>query len=173
MPKSSRTIFTGHVIKLNVERVTLPNGNETELEIIHHPGGIAIIAIDAGKRICLLRQFRHAAGEWIWEIPAGKIEPKEDKLATAKRELLEEAGVTASTWHALGKTISSPGVFTEIIYLFSASDITFGQIEHEPEECIEIHWFTMDEIRNMIKAGEIYDAKTVVAMHLFSLKGNQ
>jgi len=169
MLKSSRTIFTGHV-KLNVERVVLPNGKETELEIIHHPGGIAIVVIDAEGRVCLLRQFRHAAGEWIWEIPAGTIEPSEERLNSAKRELLEEAGVTASTWHELGKTISSPGVFTEIIYLFSASDITFGQTEHEAEECIEIHWFTMDEIRNMIVKGEIYDAKTVVGIHLFSLK---
>ena len=82
-----RTVFRGRVITVNVETVRLPNGHVTDLEIIHHPGGAAVVAIDAAGRVCLIRQFRHAAGGWIWELPAGKLEPQEPPLETARREL--------------------------------------------------------------------------------------
>ena len=77
------TVYGGRVITVNVETVRLPNGHVTDLEIIHHPGGAAIVAVDAEQRVCLIRQFRHAAGGWIWELPAGKLEPNEPALATA------------------------------------------------------------------------------------------
>jgi 8-oxo-dGTP pyrophosphatase MutT (NUDIX family) len=98
-------IFSGRVLQLNVERVKLPNGSTADLEIAHHPGGAAIVAIDDQQRVCLLYQFRHAAGGWIWELPAGKIDNKEPPFDTAQRELTEEAGMTASNWQSLGDCV--------------------------------------------------------------------
>ena len=97
-------VFTGRVIEVNVERVQLPNGTIADLEIIHHPGGAAIVALDDSNRICLLRQFRHAAGGWIWELPAGKIDNREPPLDTARRELEEEAGMAAGSWRRSATT---------------------------------------------------------------------
>jgi len=90
-------VFTGRVIEVNIERVELPNGTTASLEIIRHPGGAAVLALDAETRVCLLRQFRHAAGGWVWELPAGKIDNREPPLQTAQRELEEEAGMAAAT----------------------------------------------------------------------------
>ena len=86
-------IYRGKIIQLNLETVALPNGKEIELEIVHHPGGVAVLALDNAGRLCLIRQYRHAAGGWLWEIPAGKLEAGEAPELTAQRELLEEAGV--------------------------------------------------------------------------------
>ena len=119
-----QTVFTGRVITVNVETVRLPNGHVADLEIIHHPGGAAIVALDAEQRVCLIRQFRHAAGGWIWELPAGKLEPAEPALETAKRELVEEAGVEGYVWVSLGDYVSSPGVFTETVKLFMVHGLT-------------------------------------------------
>ena len=109
MAPRSRRIHEGRAVHLDLERVLLPNGHEVELEIVRHPGGAAVVAVDDGGRICLLRQYRHAAGGWLWELPAGKLDEEEPPLATARRELAEEAGVSAAEWTPLGRMISSPG----------------------------------------------------------------
>ena len=150
-----KTLYTGRVITLNLETVKLPNGHVADLEIIHHPGGAAIAALDDEGRVCLLRQFRHAAGGWIWELPAGKLEPAEPPLHTAQRELLEEAGREADNWLALGSYVSSPGVFTEVVHLFLATGLRKGNISHEPAEAIEIHWIDFDEACARALNGEI------------------
>src|ERR1700683_4579754 len=115
-----RTVFTGRVIRVNVETVRLPNDHVAELEIIHHPGGAAAVALDRDRRVCLLREFRPAAGGWMWEPPAAKLEPNEPPLATVQRELTEETGFTASQWLALGPYLNSPGGVTETAPLFLA-----------------------------------------------------
>src|SRR6478752_7189290 len=102
--------FQGRVIKVTTDDVTLPNGHRATLEIIHHPGGAAIVALDAQKRVCLLRQHRHAVGGYLWELPAGKLEPGEPPMTTAQRELIEEAGMEATEWSSLGVCTPSPGV---------------------------------------------------------------
>ncbi len=169
MPTEIKTVYTGKVITLNQERVTLPNGRQCELEIVHHPGGVAILAVDAQQRICLLRQHRHAAGGWLWEIPAGKREPGEEPDITAARELTEEAGVRAGKLKSLGRIIPSPGIFTEIIYLYLATELTPVEQAHEEHEVIEVHWFDKSTIEAMVRAGEIYDGKTVSALYYWSL----
>ena len=160
-----KKIYSGPVFDLQQEQVDLPNGVSCELDIIHHPGGVAVVAINEREEICLLRQYRHAAGSWIWEIPAGKIEPDEAHALTAKRELVEEVGVDASDWTYLGKTLCSPGILTEIIRLYLAKSLLPAQQELEAAEVIEVHWFSLDQIRSMVKAGDIIDAKTLVALY--------
>ena len=112
-PERQTEHFRGRVIRVTTDEVTLPNGHRTTLEIVHHPGGAAAVALDAEQRVCLLRQYRYVAEGWVWELPAGKLEPAEAPLATAQRELVEEAGVSARHWRSLGVCLSSPGVFTE------------------------------------------------------------
>lgn len=106
MTEAIRTVHVGRVLTLNLEQVKLPNGSIAELEIAHHPGGAAIVALDAANRICLLRQFRHAADGWITELPAGKLDGGEPPLECARRELAEEAGVAARRWDHLGQFFS-------------------------------------------------------------------
>jgi ADP-ribose pyrophosphatase len=162
--ESVRNVFTGRVITVNVETVRLPNGHVAALEIIHHPGGAAAVAVDAGGRVCLIRQFRHAAGGWIWELPAGKLEPHESPLATARRELLEETGCSARLWSALGACLSSPGVFTETVHLFLARELEPGALAHEASELIEVRWLDLEAACARVLDGDICDAKTALGL---------
>jgi len=160
---SEKLIYRGRVIKLNFEKVELANGVTCELEIIHHPGGVAVVALNSKQEICVLRQY-HAAGGWLWELPAGKIEKEEAIELTAKRELIEEAGMRANRWNYLGKTFSSPGVFTEIIHLFLAEDLDSCAQSLDEEEVLQVHWFSLQKVLSMIQSGDIIDAKNVVGV---------
>ncbi len=159
-----RTVFHGRVIQVNVETVRLPDGHVTDLEIIHHPGGAAVVAIDDAGRVCLIRQFRHAAGGWIWELPAGKLEPDEPPQETARRELIEEAGCEARSWRSLGPYVSSPGVFTEIVHLFMAQGLSSVKMAHEAGELIEVHWVDLQAACRRALDGDINDGKTAVGL---------
>ncbi len=161
---SLRNVFKGRVIEVNVERVQLPNGSVADLEIIHHPGGAAVVAINERNEVCLLRQFRHAANGWLWELPAGKIDNREPPLETAQRELEEEAGVLAQRWESLGDLVSSPGVFTEIIYLFLARDLRATAASPEEHEVLEVHWKPLEEVVRMAASGELRDGKSLVGV---------
>ena len=159
-----RTVFRGRVLTVNVETVRLPNGHVAELEIIHHPGGAAIVAIDSSGRVCLIRQYRHAAGGWVWELPAGKLEPQEPPLETARRELSEEAGTTAQSWRSLGIYVSSPGVFTEIVHLYLARGLDSVKMTHEAAELIEVHWIELEDACARSLHGDINDGKTALGL---------
>lgn len=161
---SIKPVFSGRVIQVNIERVELPNGNVADLEIIHHPGGAAVVAIDEEQKLCLLRQFRHAANGYLWELPAGKIDNKEPPLQTAHRELAEEAGVQAAHWESLGDYSSSPGVFTEVVHLFLATDLAPATRGHEEHEVIEVHWKPIGEVLRMAVEGQIRDGKSLVGI---------
>src|SRR5262245_9043983 len=139
------TYFRGRVITVTVDDVILPNGHHAQLELVHHPGGAAVVAIDAEDRVCLLRQYRHAAGDWIWELPAGKLEPEEPPRVTAQRELIEEAGVSGKDWSALGRLLSSPGVFDEVLHLYLATGLEPAAAQPEPSEVLEVHWVPFEQ----------------------------
>ena len=158
------TYFRGRVITVTVDDVILPNGHRAQLELVHHPGGAAVVAIDTEDRVCLLRQYRHAAGDWIWELPAGKLEPNEPPLDTARRELVEEARVSGRDWVSLGKILSSPGVFNEVIHLFLATGLEPASAQLEPSEVLEVHWMPFDQACQKAADGTITDGKTAVGL---------
>lgn len=164
MTEVVRVVFRGKVIHVSHDKVTLPNGAEAELEVVHHPGGAAAVALDTAGRVCLLRQYRHAAAGWIWELPAGKLEPQEPPQATASRELEEEAGRRAQRWQSLGVILSSPGVFDEKIHLYLARDLSDVATNHEEHESIEVHWLPFEQALGMAQSNEIMDGKTVIGL---------
>jgi 8-oxo-dGTP pyrophosphatase MutT (NUDIX family) len=157
---STKEIYRGRVVRLNIEEVELPNGHRLPLEIVHHPGGAAVVALDADRRVCLLRQYRHAADGWVWELPAGKLEPGEPPAVTARRELAEEGGIAAHRWLELGRYFSSPGVFTEVIHLYLATNLERASAERESGEVFEVHWIPLEEALSWVDIGKIDDGKT-------------
>ena len=161
---STRWQYRGQIVDVVAETAHFPDGREAELEIVRHPGGSAVVAIDDAERVCLLRQYRHVAGGWIWELPAGKRDGLEDPAETARRELEEEAGVRARDWRSLGHTLSSPGVFTEVVHLYAARALQPGLLAHEPLEYIERHWIPLATALAWAASGEIYDAKSVIGL---------
>ncbi|MEJ0086606.1 MAG: NUDIX hydrolase [Pseudomonadota bacterium] len=159
-----KMIYDGRVIKVSVDTVDLPNGMRVPLEIVRHPGGAAVVALDARNRVCVLRQYRHAAGGYIYELPAGKLEPGEPPEATIKRELAEEAGMYAAQWQSLGAYFSSPGVFTEIIHLYLATGLEPVAARPEADEVFEIEWWPLDQAVERARSGELADAKTIIGI---------
>ena len=164
MAESIRNVFQGRVLTLNLEQVRLPNGRVAELEIAHHPGGATVVAVDADGRTCLLRQFRHAAGGWLDELPAGKLDGGEPPLECARRELAEEAGVVARRWDKLGEFFSSPGVLTEVIHLFLARDLETTDARPGEHEVFEARWVPLDEAVALAASGQLRDAKTLIGL---------
>lgn len=162
--ESSTTIYQGAVVTLTIDRVVLPNGNLSELEIVRHPGGVAIVAIDEEENVCLIRQYRHAVQEYIWEIPAGKREQHCSAQQCAMRELREEAGREAQDWVALSPILSSPGVFDEVIFLYLARKLHAVPMALERDECLVPHWLPLRQACMWALSGEIQDAKTVIAL---------
>jgi 8-oxo-dGTP pyrophosphatase MutT (NUDIX family) len=163
-PDQQTLHYSGRVIRVTTDAVTLPNGHHALLEVVHHPGGAVAVALDAEERVCLLRQYRYVADGWLWELPAGKLEPSEPPLHTAQRELAEEAGLAAREWHSLGMVLSSPGVFSERLHLFLATGLSPAAMAHERAEVIEVHWLPLEEACRWALDGTIADAKTALAV---------
>jgi len=163
-------IYEGRIVNLSIEEVTLPNGATTRLEIMQHPGASAAVPLFADGTITILRQYRHAVGGWLWEIPAGKLDkPGEDPLACAKRELEEEAGLVGDRWHKLGSIYTTPGFCDEIIHLYLVRDLREVSTRHEADEVIEVHRMKLTEALAKIPAEEIQDTKTVGALQATAL----
>ena len=164
----SRQIYRGRIIDLRLERVSLPNGHSVELELMHHPGASAVAAVDDAGHVVLIRQYRHAAGGYIWELPAGILaSPDEPPAACAARELREETGLVAAELRHLGTIFTTPGFCDERIHLFLARQLTEDAHAHEDDEVIaEIARIPLPQALARIRDGEIVDGKTIAGLHL-------
>jgi len=159
-----RNIYTGKVITLNVDTVPLPNGVTVDLETIRHPGASAVVPIKDDGTVVLIRQFRHAAGGFIYEIPAGKLAPGEDPLHCASRELEEEVGYRASSFELLSSIFTAPGFADEVIHVYKATGLTKGHQHLDRDEVLEIVEMSLHQAIAHIQDGTIRDAKTIVGL---------
>ncbi|MEM7358481.1 MAG: NUDIX hydrolase [Pseudomonadota bacterium] len=161
--------YKGNLIEVHRERVDFPQGGHTHFDIVKHPGGAVIAATNDRDELCLLKQWRHAIGQFIWEFPAGCLEPGEPPMETAKRELEEEAAVTASEWRELGMSAMSPGFSNEVLYFYAASNLSAGTQKLDDAEQLEAHWIPRSEVLEMAKSGDIIDAKSLAILLLLDL----
>jgi ADP-ribose pyrophosphatase len=158
---STRKIYKGRVIKLDVHEVRLPDGNLSKREIVQHPGAVAIVALDSDQNVLLVRQFRLAANKILYEVPAGTLEPGEAPDICAERELQEEAGHKPGKLEALGGFFVAPGYTTEYIHLFLATELAEAVLDGDDDEFIEAERIPLAEALVMIERGEIVDGKTI------------
>lgn len=166
---SSRMIHRGGIISVAADTVRFPDGTTGELDIVRHPGACAIIPFlsdPAGEdpHVVLIRQYRYAAGGWLLEVPAGRLEPGEAPEACARRELREETGYTAGRLQFLTTILTTPGFSDERIHLFLASEMSRGAAQREVDEFIEVKAMPMAEALEGIAQGDIIDAKSIVAI---------
>ncbi|HLB94775.1 MAG TPA: NUDIX hydrolase [Nitrospiria bacterium] len=161
------------MIDLNLEEAHLPNGKTVQLEMVRHPGASAVVPLQDDGWVVMIRQYRHAAGGMIYEIPAGRLDPGEDPLDCAKRELAEEAGQLAAQWDRLGAVFTTPGFTDEKIHLFLARKLTAVAQALEHDEVIEVVEVPLQEVITMIRQGEVIDGKTICGLMLayFHIKG--
>lgn len=167
---SGETIFEGHVVKLVKDKVLCPNGNESFREVVRHNGGAAVLCINENEEILLVKQFRYAYDEVMFEIPAGKLEKNEDPLEAAKRELEEETGNKADSLEFLGAIYPTCGYSSEIIYLYLANNCKKSHTHFDEDEVIESSFYKLEDVKNMILNGEIKDAKTICALSYYLMK---
>jgi len=163
---SDSEVLRGFRVEVSKERVTLPNGRVAELDIVHHPGAAAIVPFESDDVVLLIRQYRHAAGGMILEVPAGKLDPGEAPEACAIRELEEETGYRAGRLEPLTSIWASPGFTDEVIHLFAAYDLEPTAQDLQPDEIIELVPMPLDEALARVRQGELRDAKSALALLL-------
>lgn len=159
----SKEIYKGKVITVKVDKVKLPNGQESYREEVIHRGGAGILVVKKGK-ILLERQYRYAYDETVFEIPAGKIENGENPITTAKREIEEEAGLKAKGIKYITTVYPTVGYSNEKIYLFFAEEFEESKIHLDEDEFLTCEWCSLEDAINMVKNGEIKDSKTIIAI---------
>jgi len=169
---SSKVAFDGPLFRVMREEVREPGKKINKRDIIRHNGSVVILAVkNAGKKdplIVMERQYRHAAGQYLWEVPAGKMDEGEERIAAAKRELKEETGYRAKKWTKLVRYFASPGFLGEWMQVFLAEGLIAGEAEPEEDELLEVVLVPLSEVLRMIDAGKILDGKTLVSVQLFA-----
>lgn len=169
---SSKLVYKGKVFSVVSDKVEEPGGGINTREIIRHHGSVVILAVDESKNpsdpeIIFERQYRHAAGRFLIELPAGRVEPKEAPLAAAKRELIEETGYRAKRWMLLMKYFASPGFLGEWMQIYLARDVRGGTAAPEPDENIEVFRLTLSEAMALVANNKIHDGKTLIGLTLY------
>jgi ADP-ribose pyrophosphatase len=160
----SQSVYAGKVLDVNVEEHEMPDGRQSTFEIIRHPGGAAVLPELPGGRLLLIKQFRPAIGDMIYEIPAGRLEPGEAPDLCAGRELIEETGYRAGEMHLLGSFWSTVGFCDERIHLYLGRELNEVKQQLEPDEHIELCPLSIESAMHMLAAGEIQDSKTQIAL---------
>lgn len=161
----SSQVYDGRVVDLRLERLRLPDGVEIELEIVRHCGAAAVVPVTSDGRVLLIRQYRHATGDWLLEVPAGKLDVKgENPEVCARRELEEETGFRAGTLHSLGWIWTTPGFTDERIWLFLATELERGRQNLQPDELLTVMDVPLEEAAEMARSGEITDGKSICAL---------
>ena len=162
---SSQTIFEGHIVKLTVDQVRLPDGNLAGREVVYHPGGVAVLALDEENNVFLVRQYRYPIRQVLLELPAGKLDhgAQEDHLLGAKRELSEETGLEAREWTYLGYTLASPGFCDEALHMYLARGLTRKGQHLDEDEFLDVVTMPFSQLAQQVMDGTITDAKTVSA----------
>jgi ADP-ribose pyrophosphatase len=161
---SSRTVYQGPVFSVTTDDVEEPSGVRARRDVIHHSGSVVVLAVDdstATPRVLLERQYRHAATDYLWELPAGRIDPGEHELKAAQRELLEETGYTAAKWRRILKFYASPGFVAETMSVFLATGLRAGEAQPEEDEIIYKRMVPLPAAVRMVLRGTIRDAKTI------------
>lgn len=166
---STRRVYTGRVINLDIDRVRFPNGSIGELEMIRHPGASAVVPFlgdPSGEdaQVLLIRQYRYAAEGYLYEVPAGRLDPNEAPADCARRELREETGCEAERVEHLFTMYTTPGFTDERIHLFMAAGLTRGEISREADEFIEVETMSLSRALSLVERGEIQDAKTALGL---------
>ena len=163
---SSREVYHGRIVNVHMDEVSLPNGKQSLREVVEHPGGVVILPLDERMQVITVTQYRYAMGQAMTELPAGKLEKgeKADPAAAALRELREEIGAIPGSFVPLGVLHSSPGIFTETLYLYLARDLKFEAPNPDPDEFLKIERIPFDIMVQRIMDGQITDAKTVAAV---------
>lgn len=161
---SSRTVYRGPVFWVSTDQVLEPGGIKVRRDLIHHSGSIVVLAVDDSgsvPRVLLERQYRHAANDFLWELPAGRIDPGEQELAAAKRELIEETGYRADHWRRVLKFYASPGFVAETMAVYLATGLHTGKAEPEDDEVIRKRMVPLPTVIKMVLKGTIRDGKTI------------
>lgn len=159
-----QTVFQGRILDVHVDKVELPNGRTATREIVDHPGGVGILALDGAGNILTVTQYRYAYRQTLLEIPAGKLERGEDPYQAGLRELREETGASAGSLTPLGRVYPSPGFSDEIIYLYLARDLTWGEMHPDEDEFLLPERVPFPALAEKVLSGEITDAKTCIAV---------
>jgi len=169
----SKLAYQGKIFSVYTEQVREPNGVEATRDVVRHSGSVVVLAVDettnpADPLIVIERQFRHAADQYLLELPAGRVEPGENVLAAAKRELIEETGYRAKKWTKLVRYYASPGFVGEWMEIYLATGIVTGVAEPEDDERIEVRLMPLSQLLKMCAAGEIHDGKTIVGTMIYA-----
>ena len=157
-------IFSGRIIHVHVDTVELPNGHTSTREVVNHPGGVGILALDEEDRVLTVTQYRYPYGRTLLEIPAGKLERGEDPYAAALRELREETGARAEKLTLLGEIYPTPGYCDEIIRIYFARDLSWGDTDPDDDEFLQVRRIPLEELAEEALAGRLQDAKTAIAV---------
>ena len=163
-PVEQEVKYEGRIIRLRVDKAQLPNGRIATREVVEHNGGVCIAALTEQQELLFVRQFRYPYQEVVLELPAGKIDKGEEPLACGKRELTEETGASAQQYRSLGRLYPSPGYCGEVIHLFLATGLSFGRMNPDEDEFLEVERIPLEKAVQMVLDYEVPDAKTQVAV---------